>query len=132
VRSSPTFSYVGDGLEARRRAEQALRLSPFDPHLFYTQTALALAHYTLGDFAEAVAWGRKAMLANPLYTPTLRTLAASLGAAGRVDDAQAVGRALLAQVPAFRVGPFCDAYAFADPGRRAALAAHLRAAGLPE
>src|SRR5262249_24333617 len=30
-RSSPAFSYVGNAVEARRRAEQALRLSPLDP-----------------------------------------------------------------------------------------------------
>jgi tetratricopeptide (TPR) repeat protein len=31
ARSSPTFCYMGSGAEARRRAERALRLSPFDP-----------------------------------------------------------------------------------------------------
>ena len=33
-RSSPTFSYIGETREARRRADIGLRLSPYDPHVF--------------------------------------------------------------------------------------------------
>jgi hypothetical protein len=47
-RSSPVFSYVGDGAEATRRAMQGLRLSPFDPNIFFTHCALGFAAYTLG------------------------------------------------------------------------------------
>lgn len=38
---------------------------------------------------------------------------------------------MLAVAPAFRVGPFCEGYAYPDPARREALARHLRLAGLP-
>src|SRR5262249_39429624 len=72
VRSSPAYSYVGDADEATRRAQVALRLSPFDPHLFYTHTALGLASYTGGHFEEAIVWGRKAMAQNPNFTANLR------------------------------------------------------------
>src|SRR5438445_5976242 len=64
VRSSPTYSYLGDGAEAVRRALQGLKLSPFDPHLFYTHGVLVLAAYTSGDFDAAVVWGRKALAEN--------------------------------------------------------------------
>lgn len=132
VRSSPTYSYVGDAAEAQRRAEIALRLSPIDPHLFYTHTALGLAGYTAGRFDEAIAWGRKAMAQNPNFTANLRFLAASLAGAGREGEAFDVGRALLAIEPGFRVRRFCDSYAYKDPARRATFAGHLRSAGLPE
>lgn len=132
VRSSPAFSYVGDGAEAKRRAEQALRLSPFDSHLFYTHTALALAAYTSDEFEAAVAWGRKAMSQNPRYTATLRILTASLAAAGRLEEARAVGRALLELAPGFRVQQFCRTYAYREASRREALAARFISAGLPE
>ena len=132
VRSSPTYSYVGDAAEGQRRAQIALRLSPVDPHLFYTHTALGFAGYTAGDLDEAIAWGRKAMAQNPSFTANLRFLAASLAAAGRQREAREVGRALLAIEPGFRVRRFCDAYAYKDPARRAAFGEHLRLAGLPD
>jgi adenylate cyclase len=132
TRSSPTYSYVGDAEEAKRRAQIGLRLSPFDPHLFYIHTALGFASYTGGDFADAIVWGRRAMSQNPNFTANLRFLAASLAAAGRLAEARDVGRALLAVEPRFRLKPFCDTYAYKDPARRAALADHLRLAGLPD
>jgi DNA-binding SARP family transcriptional activator len=131
MRSSPTFSYVGDGAEARRRAELGLRLSPLDPDAFYAMSALGLACYTLGDFDQAATWGRRSLAENSRFTANLRILAASLAAAGRLAEAQEVGRAVLAVAPAFRVGPFCEGYAYPDPARREALARHLRLAGLP-
>jgi adenylate cyclase len=131
LRSSPTFSYIGDGPEAKRRAEQSLRLSPLDPHLFLTHTALMLAAYTCGELEEATAWGRKATAENPRYTAAQRILTASLGAAGLVEEAREAGRALLVLEPTFRVDPFCRSYAYREPARREALARHLRSAGLP-
>jgi transcriptional regulator with AAA-type ATPase domain/TolB-like protein len=132
TRSSPTYSYIGLPDEAVSRAEQGLRLSPFDPHLVFTHAALALAHYLAGRYLEASRWGQKAMDANPRFTANLRPLAASLAAAGKLADAQAVSRALLAVQPQFRVGPFIERYAVRDPERRALLGKHLMLAGLPE
>jgi adenylate cyclase len=130
--SSPAFSYVGEGDEARRRAEQAIRLSPFDPHLFIRHTALALALYTSGDFENAATWGRKAMSQNPRYTAMLRILIVSLVAAGHIDEARSVANVLLEYEPTFRVESFCRTYAYKDPVRRETLATHLRSAGLPD
>ena len=131
VRSSPTYSYLGDAAEAKRRALHALRLSPFDPHVFYTHSALALACYTGGDFEDAVMWARTARAQNPRFIANLRFLAASLAAAGHAADARAVALTLQEAVPAFRVEPFCATYAYRDAGRRDAFARHLIAAGLP-
>ena len=36
MRSSATFSYMGETREARRRADIGLRLSPYDAHVFYS------------------------------------------------------------------------------------------------
>ena len=130
--SSPTYSYIGEGAEAVRRAEQSLRLSPFDPHVFLNHTALALAHYTSGDFESAVMVGRRATTENPRYTAALRIFAASLAAAGRTEEARGVAQALLEHDSTFRVEAFCRTHPYKDPGRRDMLAHHLRSAGLPE
>ena len=132
VWSSPTYSYVGDGAEAARRAEHSLRLSPLNPHVFLNHSALALAHYTAGDFGAAVTWARKAMVENPRYTAVQRILIASLAAAGRLDEARGVARTLLDQEPTFRVGSFCRTHPYQDAGRRETMAGRLRSAGLPD
>ena len=132
VRSSPTYSYLGDGEEAKRRARLGLKLSPLDPHLFFTHGVLCLAFYTSGELDEAVAWGRQAMAENPRFTASLRILAAALGAAGRREEGRVVAARLLEADPAFRVGAFSEGYAYRDRARRLALADHLRAAGLPD
>ena len=111
VRSSPTYSYLGDGEEAKRRARLGLKLSPLDPHLFFTHGVLCLAFYTSGELDEAVAWGRQAMAENPRFTASLRILAAALGAAGRREEGRVVAARLLEADPAFRVGAFSEGYA---------------------
>jgi adenylate cyclase len=132
TRSSPTYSYVGDWKEGRRRAELGMRLSPLDRHLFYTYTALTLAAYTGREYDEAIDWGRKAVSENPNFTANLRLLCASLAAAGRTEAAEEVAKRLLAAEPGFRVKRFCTNYAYKEPDRREQLAVHLRTAGLPD
>jgi TolB-like protein len=132
ARSSGTFSYMGDGGEGRRRAEEALRLSPFDPFNFFTNTVLAIACYTQGDYDGAVAAARRAYAENPNYTANLRFLTAGLAAMGSLDEARRIGRAMVRLEPGFRTRKFCEGYAYRDPARRAGLAGHLLLAGLPE
>jgi adenylate cyclase len=132
ARSSPAFSYIGNGAEARHRAEEAMRLSPFDPEIFFVHTALGFAAYTLEDYESAVSWGRRAYTENPRYTANIRFLAASLAASGHVEEGTGFGQALRQLEPGFRVRRFCDSYAYRDPARRAVLARHLMLAGLPE
>jgi transcriptional regulator with AAA-type ATPase domain/TolB-like protein/Tfp pilus assembly protein PilF len=131
IRSSPTYSYIGDPGEAVRRVEQGLRLSPLDPHIFLPHAFLNLAHYVAGEYEEAARWGRRAREENAQYTANLRILAAALAAAGNTGEAREVARALLAADPAFEVGRFVGAYAIRDPDRRHRLAHQLRLAGLP-
>ncbi len=131
TRSSPTYSYLGDSGEAIRRAQQGLRLSPFDPHIFFAHSILGLGHYVGGDYEEAARWGRIAREENAQFTANLRFLAASLGALGLVEEARDVRDALLIVEPKFEVARFVASYAIRDPDRTEQLARHLRLAGLP-
>src|SRR5262249_33253888 len=99
TRSSPTYSYLGRPEEGVARAEEGLRLSPLDPQIFFNHSSLGLAHYAAGRYEESVRWAEKARDANPNYVSNLRILAASLAAAGRLSDAEAVAHALLALAP---------------------------------
>src|SRR5262249_22782642 len=103
TRSSPTYTYIGDAREAIRRAEQGLRLSPLDPHVFLSHACFCLAFYVAGEHDEGARWGWKAREGNPKYTANLRFLAANLAASGRIDEAREVARELLAVEPSFQV-----------------------------
>jgi tetratricopeptide (TPR) repeat protein len=131
-RSSPAYSYIGNPAEARRRAEQALRLSPFDPHIFFIHSALGLAAYTEGDYASAVTWGRRCYAENPSYTANLRLLAASLAASGQPEEAHRIGDSLRRLIPSFSVRKFMDTYPYVDERRKDRFAQHLLLAGLSE
>lgn len=131
VRSSPTFSYMGETREARRRADIGLRLSPHDAHVFYTYAIIALASYAAGDYADAVLWARKSAALNRRFTANLRFLAAGLAANGQLDEARQAGLDLLNIDPGFTASAFTMNHAFKDPAKRRLFADHLVQAGLP-
>jgi adenylate cyclase len=130
--SSAGASYVGQHPEAVLHAEKALRLAPFDKYRFYYRAALGLAYYVAGGYEEAVRCGRIAVDENPAFTSNLRYLAASLAAAGQLEEACTVSRALLAQQPEFNLQTYRPRIPFRDDALRALHVEHLRLAGIPE
>lgn len=131
LRSSATFSYIGETREARRRADIGLRLSPYDAHVFYSYSILALACYAAGDYAEAAIWARRSAALNPRFTANLRFLAASLAASGQIEEARKAALDLLRVDPKFSAMRFAEGHAFKDPAKRRLFGEHLVLAGLP-
>ena len=62
--SSCSCGYLGDGPSAIARAQQGLRLSPLDAHLFFSQTVLGQAYYVSGLHEEAIAGPEKSAREN--------------------------------------------------------------------
>ena len=91
-----------------------------------------MAHYTNDAYDDAVKWGRMALSERPMYTANLRILAASLGARGRLEEAQEVVARLMALEPRFTLAEFeRTLLPFRDAARRTRYLEHLRKAGLP-
>ena len=132
LRSSATFSYIGETREARRRADIGLRLSPYDAHVFYSYSIVALSSYSAGDYADTVQWSRRSAALNSRFTANLRFLAASLAASGHMEEARQAGLDLLRVDPTFRARTFAENYAAKDPAKRKLFGEHLIMAGLPE
>ena len=66
----------------RRRCDgstSAQRLSPSDPHGFFFDTTLALAHLMRGDYASAIDAGRRAVEINPLFSSAYKAHLSALG-----------------------------------------------------
>jgi DNA-binding SARP family transcriptional activator len=126
-----SYSYQGDHDEALRRINQAIRLSPADPHMFFFDMALVIVQLMRGDFESAVEAGRRAIELNPLFTSTYKSYLSALGWAGRTREAVEVRDRLLTIEPGFSVqqaverSPFCrpeDIDRYAEGLRRAGLA----------
>jgi len=132
LRSSATFSYIGETHEARRRVEIGLRLSPYDAHVFYSYAIMALATYAAGEYDEAVQWARRSAALNSRFTANLRFLSASLAASGKLDEAHEAAQTLLRINPKFTVRRFAEGHAFRHPEKRRLFGDHLVLAGLPE
>lgn len=129
--SSPTYSYIGDGPQAISHAQHALRLSPLDPYSYFYRTALTIAHYTNGTFAEAIDIGRRTMAANPRFTANLLYLAACLTAIGQESEAKSVADRVLKVEPSFTISHYTARHPIKDPQRVTELSKQLEAAGLP-
>lgn len=103
VLSAASLAYNGEGERSVQHALRGLRLSPLDRYIFVTHNVLCMAYQVVGDYSEAIKWGRLAHDENPSYTATHRLLIGSLMAHGQVDEAKALGRDLLRLEPSFDV-----------------------------
>jgi adenylate cyclase len=83
------YLYCGRPEEALGLVEKGMRLSPKDPRLFIWLTALAGAHYQLGQYAEAASIGRRSWTLNQRWPAGLLYVIAGSAQLGRTDDAGA-------------------------------------------
>jgi TolB-like protein/class 3 adenylate cyclase/Tfp pilus assembly protein PilF len=73
---------LGHAEIALDHARKALRLSPLDPQNYGPYTALAVAHFSRGEFAEAASWARKSSETNPRFPVARFWLVAALAMLG--------------------------------------------------
>jgi adenylate cyclase len=129
--SSATYGYLGNGVAAIERAERGLRLSPLDAHVFWHEAILAQAYYVQGQYEQAVTWAKRAAGHNASAIFNIRTLAASLLALGRQEEAQQCAQRLMHIQPNFRLTEYASLCPFTKPILDAWIE-RLRQAGLPE
>jgi adenylate cyclase len=129
--SSCIRAWAGDSLTSIEHAETAIRLSPFDPLIFFPYTGLAYAHLFAGHFEEAISAAGRAAQANSRFSIPSVLQAAAFASLGRIDEARGSAQRLLSLEPTFTVGSFVGVN-FTSPERLSMLAEALRQAGLPE
>ncbi len=126
------YMILGQPEKSAAHAEASLRLSPFDPLRHIAESALAVASLAAGQSEAALARVRRALEANPVFTPGLTTLALCMVALGRTDDARATVRRILEIAPDTRLETLHERYLFANGLGIDRVIADLRSAGLPE
>ena len=111
---------------------RAMRLSPFDPHVFNMQAAMASAHFFAGRYAEALSWAETASREQPNHLIAACIVAASGALGGRIAEATAAMARLRQLEPSLRCSTLADLLPLRRAEDFAKLAEGLRAAGLPE
>lgn len=105
--------------------EEALELNPFSPTLWSYQGVIALAHFAVGRWDDAIAWSNKALNGRPEMVTAHLTLCASLVERGDVAAASRVLAQLGERRPGFAVADFI---ALIAPAARPEYIERLRAA----
>jgi DNA-binding SARP family transcriptional activator/TolB-like protein len=130
--SGVAYAYLGDWEEAEQRVNRYKKLSPFDPHAFFYDTAFIIIALLKHDYEAAVIAGRAVTELNPSFSAAWKPYVAALGQAGRLDEAAAARHRLLAIEPDFTIERFMASAPFEREGDRERYAAGLRLAGIPE
>lgn len=131
--SSVSLSSMGRVEEGVEAAKRALRLSPFDPHLFQFYVFLGIVHYDAEHYDDAVKWLSMGLAENPHYTSGWRTLIVAHEALGQHDAARAAAGRLIALEPGFSLSKFRQTRRlYSDPSKAELFCARLKQAGMPE
>jgi adenylate cyclase len=132
--SAATLSFIGRAEEALARVSRGLRLSPFDPQLYYFYCAGALACYALADYEGALKWARMSAALNPRFTATLRFMAMSQHALGDTLAARITTAEMLRLEPEFSLERYLQTLRgqpFSAPDIRERWTRDLTQLGLP-
>lgn len=121
--------YIGHFGEALDPLLRALRLSPNDPMAFLFVSQIALLHYHLGNYEEAIHYAERARRVRRIYI-VLRTLLASLGQLGRTEEAKDILVEMKRNEPVDMARYWSMTTPYADPAHRELLIDGLRKAGM--
>jgi adenylate cyclase len=130
-RSAATLSCIGRGEEALAQLQRAMRLSPFDQHMFWYLTVCGGACFSEGRYSDAVGWLGKALRLNPQFNGARRYQIGALVLSGELAEARELAQALLADCPDFSIDELGRRSAMQQPCLGQLLSA-LRLAGLPD
>ena len=132
VFSGLTAAYLGQHDDAIQRIERAIRLSPFDPHASFFDSAMMVPKFFKRDFEAVIALGKRVIAVNALITTSYKLHLAALGHLGQTDEADQIRERLLALEPRFSVEEAIRRAPIEREIDRQLYAEGLRRGGLPE
>lgn len=124
-----TLSLAGRTDEAITHLEEAIRMSPQDPQNAIFNNGIAVAHYLVARYAEAVSFARKAVQQRDGATSAHRIYVASLAQAGQNEEARMALQRLRELQPNVSLA-WCEQHVPYPPSQMTKFLEGLRKAGL--
>ena len=125
-------SFLGQYETAILQLTEALRLNPKDPESFRPESFIAVAHFILGRYDQALVWAARSQASQSTWMPALRVSAVANALSGNVDEARTLVARMLRQDPGMRISNLGKYLAYRDAEAIDLFARGLRIAGMPE
>jgi class 3 adenylate cyclase/TolB-like protein len=125
-------AFKGEGKQAVKGTQRALRLSPLDPHRYFYDSLAASAALSAGDYEGAIDLARRSLRANRTHTSTFRVMAISQWQLGQHKEARDTVRELMRLEPTLTVSKWLERSPSSDYEIGRVCARALREAGVPE
>jgi TolB-like protein len=129
--SALTLGFLGKTELAIERAQQALRLSPFDSWNHFPHAALAISYFHTKRYEDAVDAAQSGVNSNPGFSAVRAFLTAALVRLERMDDAKAAAREILECEPSWTIRRAKDIFGVV-PAVFGPFAQAWREVGLPD
>lgn len=123
---------LGDHHTAIKYCQHALRLSPLDPRVLFTDLHLACAHFFLGNYEEGLRFVTSHLRRVPNHLGALRLAIACNALLGHTEVAQRLWRQVAVLSPTDRVSETKKRTAYRRDQDVAKLQEAYRIAGMPE
>jgi class 3 adenylate cyclase/TolB-like protein/tetratricopeptide (TPR) repeat protein len=124
-------AFKGEGAQAMRDTQRALRLSPLDPHRYFYDSLAATAALSAGRYERAIELAQRSLRSNRMHASTLRAMAIAQQLLEREDDARKTVAELLKIETTLTVDKYLSRHPAADFETGRVWAEALRRAGVP-
>jgi len=125
-------AFKGDGAQAMKDTQRALRLSPLDPHRYFYDSLAATAALSAERYDRAIELAQRSLRANRMHASTLRAMAIAQSLSGQMEAARATVAELLKIEPTLTVAKYRNRHPAGEHRTGKLWAEALGKAGVPK
>ena len=125
-------AFKGEGAQAMKDTQRALRLSPLDPHRYFYDSLAATAALSAERYDRAIELAQRSLRANRMHASTLRALAIAQSLSGQMEAARATVGELLKIEPTLTVTKYRNRHPAGEHHTGKLWAEALGKAGVPK
>jgi class 3 adenylate cyclase/TolB-like protein len=125
-------AFKGEGAQALKDTQRALRLSPLDPHRYFYDSLAATAALSAERYDRAIELAQRSLRANRMHASTLRAMAIAQSLSGQMEAARATVAELLKIEPTLTVAKYRNRHPAGEHHTGKLWAEALGKAGVPK
>ena len=125
-------AFKGEGAQAMKDTQRALRLSPLDPHRYFYDSLAATAALAAERYDRAIELAQRSLRSNRMHASTLRAMAIAQSLSGQMEAARATVAELLKIEPTLTVEKYRNRHPAGEHRTGKLWAEALGKAGVPK